>query len=153
MTTLKLFFLLALNFLISSSLFSQDIRTIDDTIRVKYIFWSSPKYSLNNSLVYKNSNNLLTGAYKKDFKNLFDIKADEYLYIKKSETKYLVGNLGCGGAGGLCIGYALASNNKNTKNTFIIAGSTLLIFDIVFGINAYRDLKSAVRTRNSRIKR
>jgi hypothetical protein len=153
MPTLKFFFLLGFHCLISSSIFSQDFRTLDDTIRVKYIFWSSPKYSLNNSLTYKNSNSLLTGAYKKEFKNLFDTKADEYLHIKKSENKYLIGNLGGGAGGGFCIGWALASNNRDTKNTLLIAGSTLIVLDIVLGINAFEDLKKAVRKRNSRVKK
>lgn len=153
MIPLKLLLLTALNFLISLSLFSQYFGRTDDTINVKYIFWSSPKYSLNESLVYRNSNSLLSGAYKEEFKNMFNIKSEEYLNIKKSQSKYLIGNLGCGGAGGLCFAFALNSDTRNTRNSLFTAGSALLICDIVLGINAFKDLKNAVKKRNSRIKK
>ena len=149
----KLFFVLMFSFLFTYSLFSQEYQIPNDTIRLKYVFWSSPKYSFDSSTKYWNSNNLLTGSYKRDFKNMFDINENEYYYIKKSQTKYLIGNLGCGGTGGLCFAFALNSDNRNTRNSLIIAGSTLLICDIILEMDAFKDLKNAVKRRNSRIKK
>lgn len=53
-----------------------------DSLEVKYIFWSPPKYSLNNS-EYKFAGSLFSiGNYKTEFTNTFDQDSEEYNYLR-----------------------------------------------------------------------
>lgn len=125
--------------------------TSNDTICVKYVFWSMPKYSHNCNSKYNKTNNLI-GLVKSDFKSLFQNDTEEYKYLKKAERQLIIGNFAFAVPAGAMLGLALAGNfNKDTKTALIIGGSTLCLFDITIGISSFKNLKRAVQLRNSRI--
>jgi hypothetical protein len=135
------------------NILAQETRFAKDTISIKYIFWSSPKYSLNNGSGFKNTNNNLTGRLKPDFKFLFDMSTEEYKFLKRSESKFTIGNFAFAVPGAICLCMATSSGlNRNTRNSLIIGGSALLVLDISIGINGFKDIKKATIRRNKRIR-
>ncbi len=120
-----------------------------DTLKVKYVFWSPPDFAINNS-EFRPANNIFSfGFYKSEFESHFDLNAEEYKFLNRSENKLLIGNLLCAIPAGICIGMALSQ--KENKSTLLIVGGLLALGDIYLGISSYQDLKSAVSKRNKRI--
>jgi hypothetical protein len=135
------------------NIIAQETRLAKDTISIKYIFWSSPKYSLNSGMGFKNTNNNLTCRLKPNFKVLFDMNSEEYKYLKRSERKLTIGNFAFAVPGAVCLCIATSSGlNRNTRNSLIIGGSALLVLDISIGINGFKDIKKAAIKRNKRIR-
>ena len=150
--TIRYSILIAINLLMFKTIRAQEYNSFRDTINLKYIFWSSPKYSIKSDLKFKNTNNNLTGSLKPDFKVLFKADADEYSYLKKSGNKFTIGNFAFAVPGAICLCLATTSGlDKKTRNSLIVGGSAFLIFDISIGISGYKDLKTAVNKRNKRI--
>ena len=142
---------LGINLMLIQYLSAQDTSLNRDTIQLKYIFWSSPRYSLDKGQVFKNTNNNFTGTLKPDFKALFNRDSGEYHYLRKSGNNFTIGNFAFAVPGAICLCLATTSKDKSTRNSLIIGGSTFLIIDISLGINGFKDLKKAVRIRNKRI--
>lgn len=143
---------LVVSLMIFQNLSGQESSPSRDTINLKYIFWSSPKYSTYNAPKFKNTNNNITGSLKPDFKVLFNRDADEYIYLKKSRNKFTIGNFAFAVPGVICLCLATTSGiDKKTRNNLVVGGSAFLILDISIGINGFKDLKKAVNKRNKRI--
>ncbi len=133
------------------NLSAQDTSVNRDTIQVKYVFWSSPRYVIGRDQLFKNTNNNFTGTLKPDFKALFHKDSDEYIILRKSANKITVGNFAFAVPGAICLCFATISKDKTTRNSLILGGSAFLIVDISLGISGFKDLKNAARIRNKRI--
>jgi hypothetical protein len=146
--------ILILILLISNQItYGQEKSISNDSLCVKYIFWSSPKYSVNCNSVYNRTNNNLTTFLKPDFKGLFLTDSEEYKYLKKAERKLVIGNFAFALPAGVMLGLALTGEfDRKTNTALVIGGSTLCILDISIGISSFKDLSKAVRLRNNRIK-
>ena len=149
---LKTLTLILILFISSHITYGQENSISNDSICVKYVFWSSPKYSINCNSVYIRTNNNLTTFLKPDFKRLFLSDSEEYKYLKKAERKLIIGNFAFALPAGVMLGLALTGEFDGQTNTaLIIGGSTLCILDISIGISSFKDLSKAVRLRNNRI--
>ena len=150
---LKTVILIMMLFFSNQIVHGQESAVLNDSICVKYIFWSSPKYSINCNSTYNRTNNNLTTFLKPEFKNLFLSDSEEYKYLKKAERKLVIGNFAFALPAGIMLGLALTGEfDRNTNTALVIGGSTLCILDISIGISSFKDLRKAVGLRNNRIK-
>ena len=132
---------------------TQSGTSLNDTMCLKYMFWSSPRYSIPCGANFTVSHNRLTALSKPEFNQHFSIDFEEYEYLKMANRKFVIGNYLCAIPAGILYGLALFGNyDRDTRNVFFITGTAFVAIDITLGISGFKDMKVAVRLRNNRIR-